>query len=144
MPEVRVPVLRSIRKSLDLYLEHWARPIRATNGERTSFVVGSLLPAIVDFADKNPNHSQTFKPHVRVAASIDAKGRFASHNWRSLIAATNVVLGRVDLALRHGATIDDVLLAAYEREGVAPDVWTKEHGRREVVVKVPLEELIFG
>lgn len=144
MPEVRVPVLRSIRKNLDFQLERWGRPLMATNGERTSFFVSALLSPIVDYADRNPNHSETFKPHVRAKASYDTEARFSSHNWRQIIAASNVVLGRVDLALQYGATLDDVLLAVYDRKKVEADEWTKEHGRRDIVVRIPLEELLFG
>lgn len=152
MPEVHVPVIRSIHRSLDARMSKWGFPTKATNGERVRFLVEALLGPIARFANRNPASSETFKPHVLangsslIWASIESKkGR---KNWRRFIAATNVVLGRVDLALKYGATIDDVLLAVYEREGVKPEpaleAWIAEHGRREIVCAIPLEELIFG
>lgn len=141
MSRVPLPLLRAQREEIDKKLAEWQRSQSAVDKEE--FFYALCGPVWMDLAEKS-NHYHPFRPVRKINAEAVVAARFSHYPYAMLIASANAYMERVAIALRFGARMDDIVAALMRHYNMPMDIVTKTRGDPEVVLRVPLEKLLFG
>lgn len=134
MRRIPLPLYRSLRERLERHAASWLRS--SDTPAKTQYLYRFLTPLVIEQGTRNNGHRPyDAKPGVLVDDETWV-------GWWNIYQATfaitlNRLVDRMNLALEHGATMDDVLLVLGSRDG-----YVERHGRTDVLVQVPLAELL--
>lgn len=135
------PIFRALQEEIRGRLKEWARG----GGEdgKLDYLLHEIVPVWLGVTERN-NHYHPFAPRLQAHAKAEDYALYRRHHYIPLLAAANITADRLAIALRYGATPDDIVHCVKVHTGQPVDEYTKEHGKEEVVLNVPLGELLFG
>lgn len=134
MRHIGLPLYRPLRDALERHARAWSRS-SDTEG-KLQHLYRFLTPLVIERGTRNNGHH----PYGSKRQVLVDDGTYAG--WWDIYTPTfaitlNRLVDRIDLALEHGATMDDVLLALGSDDG-----YVENHGRKDILVQVSLAELL--